>query len=80
MEANHLWRFKHAKTAISGLRGENPEERNDEIDTQVGLEVVVRLAAAGCTDRIGADSGSRVISSVGVNICNACRCRNIILR
>src|SRR5947209_11631911 len=37
---------------LLGLRREDPEERNDEIEAEIGLEIGVRLAAADGTDRL----------------------------
>src|SRR6478609_1477830 len=40
----------HGCLSSLGLAREDPEQRNDEVDAQVRLEVVVRLAAAHGAD------------------------------
>src|SRR5205085_2872249 len=42
---------------LLGLAGEDPEQRNDEVDAEVGLEIVVRLTAAVRARRAGCHRG-----------------------
>src|SRR5260370_15876435 len=55
----------------SSLRREDAEERDDEVDAEVGLEVAVRLTAAGRTDRArrhrggGSDPGKQLLQIAG---------------
>src|SRR5437762_10526634 len=53
-----------AMVILLGWGRENPEERNDEIDAQIRLEVVVRLTPASRPDCLDVHRYDRVLSTI----------------
>src|SRR6266576_809132 len=63
-----------------GLRREDSEQRDDELDTEVRLEIVVRLAAPDWRDGAAVERGRGNVRPVGEGVLGRRLCQNLLAR